>query len=421
MNTSTDNKSPKWLVNIQENSWNVELIISISFTFILLRLPQVIDDLAINYFMTYGFFTHFGILRFIINLALYVLPIGFIAHLIFRGIWIGLVGFSYVFPNGFSVDEIKFPSRYKRIIEQSNNPTVNIVNLEKTCSLIFTFTFLVFFLLLAVFNFFLTTGVLLEIVGKITESNLLFLTSRLMLMLIGVLYAFDFFTSGLLKKWKFTSSLFFPIYWIISIITLSKLYRTQYYTLITQYNKAKVSLVLFSVLAVYIVGTFISKNIKTDSRELYSNTFHREYLLRANWHYEDKIAEGRYIESAAIQTDIVKDGYIRLIVPHSRYNERYYLINSINEIAETIKQLESNGDVNETYQYVNSNYNKLYRIFIDDELLENVEWLPCFHPKLIAGGVVSYIDIAEMSKGQHFIRILFPNNDQLAKIHFWKE
>jgi hypothetical protein len=34
------NKTPQWLVNIQENSWNVELFLSIGFIYVFLKLPR---------------------------------------------------------------------------------------------------------------------------------------------------------------------------------------------------------------------------------------------------------------------------------------------------------------------------------------------------------------------------------------------
>ena len=116
------NKPPQRVINIQESSWNVELFISIGFIFVLLKLPQITDNYASYIVSHYGAIFHFGILRKIIQLAVVVLPIGFITHLIFRGIWIGLVGFSYVFPDGIKSEKLDFPQKYNDIIIKSKNP-----------------------------------------------------------------------------------------------------------------------------------------------------------------------------------------------------------------------------------------------------------------------------------------------------------
>jgi hypothetical protein len=301
---NNENKTPQWLVNIQENSWNVELFISIGFVYVLFKLPQLTDNVAENIIANYGVFSNYGYLRFIIHLALFVLPIGFITHLVFRGIWIGLVGFSYVFPGGIRTEKLDYTERYKHIISKSKDPINIIIALEKTCSMIYTFTFLFFFILLAVFNYLLISGLILEGINFFSDSNQIFVIFRVFFLFIGLLYAFDFFTAGLIKKNKLTGDLFYPIYRAVSFITFSKLYRTQYYTLITEYNKLRVTLTLFVVLIGYIFISIVTNRVKTDSRELYSNTFHSHYLIISEHVYENSLPDNKLFSNAFIQSDI---------------------------------------------------------------------------------------------------------------------
>lgn len=416
---ANDNKTPQWLINIQENSWNVELFISIGFTFVLLKLPLLFDNMAFSYIATYGVFTNSGWIIFIIHLALTVLPIGFITHLIFRGIWIGLVGFSYVFPEGIQSDKLEYPDRYKEIISKSKDPIKIIVSFEKTCSLIYTFTFLFFFLLIAVFNYLLISGIILEIINSFINSELIFTIFRVFFLIIGLIYAFDFFTGGLLKQSKYTSSPFYPIYKVVSIITFSKLYRTQYYTLITRFNKRKVSSILFMVLFLYILINYLSQ-FKTDKR-LYSNTFHKEYLIIADRYYENLIPDGQQIRTACIQSDIIKDDYLKLLICHEKSREYHFGEKRLNEINIKIDSFDNEGIIKDTYKYVTDRYNEMYKVYLDEKPVENIDWLFYKHPKTAAGAIVSYLDISYLDKGHHQIRILLLDDSQIANIHFWKE
>jgi hypothetical protein len=415
-----NNKTPQWLINIQENSWNVELFISIGFIFIFLRLPQQTLNLTTYITTYYGAFISLGILSWIIQMAVSILPIGFIAHLVFRGIWIGLVGFSYVFPEGIESSKLNFPEKYNRVILKSKSPIQNIILLENVCSLIYTFTFLLFFIFIAVFNYILISGICLEIINNNFGYGLLFQTVRLIFLFIGIAYAFDFITAGLLKKNRFFSKIFYPFYKVISIITFSRLYRTQYYTLITRFNKLWVSLVLFIIIFLYLIS-FYFFNIKTDKRVLYSNTFHNEFLIVADNYYENLIPEDKLISVASIQSDIIKDNYLKLFISHSRFWEYEFTKDELEKITNSIDSLEVYGGKTETYKYVVEKYNELYNVYLDDSLLENIDWLFYKHPKTVAGGIITYLNISDLSNGHHQIKIKILDKTQIASIHFWKQ
>lgn len=414
------NKTPQWLINIQENSWNVELFISLGFIYVFLKLPQITENFTSYIITYYGMIFHFGIMSWIIQLAMVILPIGFITHLVFRGIWIGLVGFSYVFPNGINTENLNYPDKYNQIISKDKDPVKTIINLEKICSLIFTFTFLFFFILLAVFNYFLVTGLILDQINDHLGYGLFFQIIRFIFLLIGAIYATDFFTAGSIKRSKHFSKIFYPFYRVISIITISRLYRTQYYTLITRLNKVKVLLLLFSILVLYFIIYGLLQT-KTDKRILYSNSFYNEYFIKADKVYENLLTEGDLVSNACIQSDIIKDDFLKLFISHKRFWEYRLGNEKLVEIENVIDSLERTESIEKTYRYVMENYDNLYSIYLDEKRLDRIDWFFYKHPKTIAGGIVSYIDISNLEKGHHSIRIKILDNEQIANIHFWKE
>jgi hypothetical protein len=66
-------------------------------------------------------------------------------------------------------------------------------------------------------------------------------------------------------------------------------------------------------------------------------------------------------------------------------------------------------------------YNNLYCVYLDEKRIDKVEWLFYQHPKTVAGGIISYIDISNLKKGHHNIRIKLLDKEQIVNIHFWKE
>jgi hypothetical protein len=180
-------------------------------------------------------------------------------------------------------------------------------------------------------------------------------------------------------------------------------------------------MVLFIGLIGYVIISFINTQVKTDSRELYSNTFHQHYLINSNRVYENLLPSGELFSNAFIQSDIIQDNFLKLFVCHKRYFEQIYLGQNIKNLRISINELEKQGDVKETYRFINTEINNLYKVYIDDDLVDSIEWYFNIHPKTISNGVVSYIDIAFLSIGHHNVKIILPDSSQLTNIHFWKQ
>jgi hypothetical protein len=90
---------PKWLRKLQENSWEMELLISGGAIFSLFQLSDLYVDFISSLKMTNAI-VGLGILSMVGMFSLKLLTVGFITHLIFRAFWLALVCINYVFPNG---------------------------------------------------------------------------------------------------------------------------------------------------------------------------------------------------------------------------------------------------------------------------------------------------------------------------------
>lgn len=133
-----DQKTPDWLIETQNKSWEPEILISgITLTFLFL-LPKHTFNFFGMLIQDFGVWQAVSRNLYIVSMTMLTgLKIVLIAHLVLRGIWAGHVGLSYVFPQG--VNRTRLPKN------QRNGPFVKpeefVIHLERICSLLFSFIF----------------------------------------------------------------------------------------------------------------------------------------------------------------------------------------------------------------------------------------------------------------------------------------
>lgn len=88
---------PQWLEDIQNNSWNPELLISGGILFSLIQIPEFLHQSGILLLQKSGYFESLVITR-ILMVVINGLIVGFTLHLIIGGFWVSAVCLSYVFP-----------------------------------------------------------------------------------------------------------------------------------------------------------------------------------------------------------------------------------------------------------------------------------------------------------------------------------
>ena len=115
-----ERKIPKWLKDLQENSWELELLISGGAIFTLFQLTESFI-LSIDKFKMVSPVLGTGIVFVIISIALKLLTLGFIAHLCLRAYWLALVCINYVYPNGIKLNKIKREKPYKIKVEDGED------------------------------------------------------------------------------------------------------------------------------------------------------------------------------------------------------------------------------------------------------------------------------------------------------------
>jgi hypothetical protein len=364
--------TPKWLQRIQENSWEAEILISGGAVFSLFQLADLLVAEA-EYLKEVTPFRGLDETLIIAMIILRGVTIGFIIHLLLRGFWIGLVCLNSVYPKGIQFEKLKIRGKF---LEQSKkrNLTERIIRLDQLSGLVFfgTFLFVIIIAGLSVWVIFLT------FLMAVSAEYEWFYIITYAIMFLAILYWIDILSSGLLRKNKIVSTLYFPVYWFFNTISFGFLYRYYLQVISTNINKWKAAgFILFmyfsSLLFSYVslLGILHLTNI-FDSRN-YPATLSEKVILEGM--YMDRIPDDVRVSWACIQSDLVTDDFLRVFIPF-KANYRF-----------GIEEAQKKG------------FSEIVEVSINDSLYRNVEWFRYFRKVSGQSGIVAYLSIADLKMG----------------------
>lgn len=316
---SEDYKTPafkKLLQKLQEESWQLELIIS---GFAIFGLVSTFSELKIGLetaeneqkIYTAIFFT-------VAIISCAILIFNLLLHVVLRGLWIGALGLRYV-SGDIDYEELQYSPRFTKYLSKKiGSFDKYIATLENYCSIIFAISFLLIFYFLAL-TFCLITIVLISL--YIIDNDSLNETWRLAIgvpllvfICIGMFLTFiDFMTQGWLKRKQWISRIYFPIYWVFSFITLSFLYRPLVYNFLDNRFGKRIS---FLLLPLFILLVTMSSVV-----DLKSNYFDEQLGFSSSAHYanpkdyEDQLFEkGDLTETASINSKIITEPFLKVFI-----------------------------------------------------------------------------------------------------------
>lgn len=260
----------RWVANLQLESWQLELLITGFSIFLLATSLQEFDAFEASYrFNKLSGQGHNVIFAISLRMIIAVIPIALkfflislLIHLLLRGFWIGIVGLSSV-SNKIDFDQINLQKPFNKFIP-ANVRTLDelILFVDKVSSVIFAYTYLIAFSLLSVVlvGAFLVSVVGLTLIVSAYMSgpvaiivNLIIGFVWLVLALGALLFFLDTLLFSFMKRSKIFAVLFYPIYRFYSIISISFLYRSIYYHLLTNFKRKQIALVSLALFGTFLV------------------------------------------------------------------------------------------------------------------------------------------------------------------------
>ncbi|NAS32788.1 hypothetical protein GTQ40_17550 [Flavobacteriaceae bacterium R38] len=433
-NNPQDEKFKKWLDILQQESWQLELIIS---GFAIFGLFSVVEPIQIEMYKKmaenniFAIFLWQGLL-----ISWYIITVNLIIHIILRGLWIGAIGLRYV-SGDIDYEYLKYSSKFTRHLEKRVGSFDDYVAvLEKYCSIIFAITFLLVFYLLGLLLVILSL-VLISIwvdQDNISEYLRLWIGVPLIIFIsLGMILTFiDFMTLGWLKKKKWTTFFYYPFYWVFKYLTLSFLYRPIVYNLLDSKFGKRLSFIMVPLyIGVAILGRTgysTSNYINEDDSSSSSIAKENNYVSLMNNNIE-------LINNASIPSKVIESNNLDVfIVFDDDLEDDVFYIN------DTLKPEKDKRGLHWVFNDGTVSFSKrrkflkkyietiedMYRIRIDTINFKK-EFVITTNNKEQTG-FETFLDLKELERGKHLLRIDRKSKHfrkdtvryiQVAKIPFW--
>jgi len=395
-------KVPKWLKRLQENSWEAELLISGGAIFALLSFSENLIDF-VQHLKFSSSFIGMDITTLLFMGAVKGITIGFILHIVLRGLWISLVCLNYSFPQGINFTRLKISGWYEskarqyKLVEQ-------ILSLDHLSGLVFfasfAFVFFIIGFLAITASSYVLSGLIASLFGNsIDEADTFFLP----LNIIYSLFIIDLISSGWLRTNKWIGRFYFPIYYILNGLSLAFIYRPWFQIIFTNINRWKA----FAFCVLFLVVTAAYTNVSL-VRLFHWRTFIDQHHYQASaidgptlhTFYENRLG-GSTIFFACIPSEIATEKYFRLFVPYrSGYDPDIEAANG--------KYFSDIVDVQ---------FNK-------DKPLQ-LEWIGTTHEITNQRGIFAMLPIENLPSGKNTLAISIRSNYFASRmkreIPFWKE
>ena len=429
----------KLLAKLQEESWQLELIIS---GFAIFGLYQAFEPVKLSMVEAEN---GEQISKFIIYLvgyaAISILLFNLLLHVLLRGLWIGALGLRYI-SGDIDYESLNYSPKFTKYLKKNVGSFDRyIARLEDYCSVIFAISFLLIFYVIAIVLTILAITLVANYVldnddlpGWISKGIGIFL---ILFFVFGMFFTMiDFITQGWLKKKKWISRIYFPIYWVFSFVTLSFLYRPLVYNFLDNKFGKRLSFVLIPVYL--IILTISSLEYQQSNYIVTDDTSSANHLNKS--HYEDLLKESNdFMDTATIQSKVVEDPYIKLFMAYSEGIEnRIFNTNESLRPEEdqrglgfgfTVTSNNGNFFINSrkrdslTSEYLKT-FNAIYDIKIDS-LYYEADFLITKNQKEQLG-FETYVDINDLQKGKHTLKIVRDSKRKdtvvkvsIASIPFW--
>ena len=304
----------KLLDRLQEDSWQLELLISGFAIFGLFYAIEPVKQAAIEALK--GGETIFFNVLYTVKIFLFIMIFNLTIHIVLRGLWIGALGLRYV-SGEIDYDNLNYSEKFTNYLKKKVGSFDDYIGkLEDYCSVIFAISFLLVFYSIAMTIF----GVITSFIGNSffgNEDLPKWISKGVGWTVMGIflfgafLTFFDLVTAGLLKKKQWVSKIYFPFYWVFSILTLSFLYRPLVYNFLDNKFGKRISLFLIPFyMLIIVVSTFYYQKSNFFTGQNASST-----IIANHNNYEDLKDTYRLSIDFTIQSKVITDSYLKIYKP----------------------------------------------------------------------------------------------------------
>ena len=421
-------KEPAWLIDLGVQSWQAELVMSGFIVTGLFQLPDLFIKWVEPSIIQSGEleFIFLQCASMILMMGIDLLVIIFGIHLLFRGIWIALLGLNSVYPNGIDVTSKKGMGEkyWQKAKEKYPDLTAYCVKLDANCSVLFSSAtgaiIIVSSLSICILVFYKLSTYLMS-VFQITPKHII---------TFGIGIYFSFLVVNLLlwylaKKYpdnkrieKIVTRFGDVVGYVFSLYIFQK--PLGYINGIQMSNsKSKYGFLIMMICSLFL-GTVIGKQM-SQSNAFYDFEADKYFTFNNNPHqilafnYENLLDKEAEIYSPTIQSDVVTDDFLKVFIPNiGRERERMNLKEY--SFAERFKMKNAQREAIDKERF--EVYKLFNRIYINDTLQANLDYQFYKHPQATERGLLVYVPSEQFVKGRNILEIRknYFSEDSIQKV-----
>ncbi len=286
----------KWLEKLQQESWQLELLISGFALYGIYESKSFISEISLySDKVSNPFFIN--VLTTLLNVGWKIFFINLLVHVILRSLWIGAIGLRYV-SGEIDYERLNYSEKFTTYLEKKVGDYDDFIEkLERICSVLFSYTFLLFLFFLSAFLFFIIGIIPIILLETMEFEKLQKIAPYLNILWVIPYFLFslvvfvDFISLGGIKRVKdnIIPKLYMPLYRFYSTITLSFLYRPLIYNFIDDKYTRKLFFLSLPYILLVTFGHRIVSSV--ENPHIAQNLVLKDTGLSVYHHYYEDLAQ----------------------------------------------------------------------------------------------------------------------------------
>jgi hypothetical protein len=418
----------EWLKELEVQSWQAELVMSGLIITGLFQLPDVFIKWAETAIIQSGeieyTFLNLASVFFLIGIDCLIIFFGI--HLLFRGIWIALLGLNSVYPNGIDVlSKNGMGEKYwQKSKEKYPDLTAYNVELDANCSLLFSLATVTIIMIssvsIVILVFYQCIRFLISYFPIIADhilpigigAYLIYMVVALLAHYLGKKYPDNQRVLNIVNGYGTVMGTLFSLYIFQKPIG----YIIAIYSSNVKSKYLKYIFMLVSAVMGFMGGRHIGKSSAFNdfNAEKYFTFNNKSHQILA-FNYENLIAKEDQIYTPVIQSDVITDDFLKVFIP-TIARETAHISFKEPTIAERFKLKTAQRDSLDKVRF--ETYKQFNRIFINDVEQPNLDYQFYTHPQATERGLLVYVPSEHFVKGRNILEIRknYFSKDSVQKI-----
>ncbi|MDZ7878838.1 MAG: hypothetical protein U5L45_14250 [Saprospiraceae bacterium] len=425
----TKTRSAEWLKELEVQSWQAELVMSGLIITGLFQMPDLFIKWVSSSIIQSGeiefSFLNMASLFFLVGIDCLIIFFGI--HLLFRGIWIALLGLNSVYPNGIDVQSKKgLGEKYwEKAKEKYPDLTAYNVELDANCSLFFSMATLIIIMassisliILAFYQFFRFLMSYFPILSDYilpigAGAYLIFLVLiPLVVQFLGKKYPDNKSVEKILMGYGAVAGSLFSLYIFRKPVGYINAIQTSN-------SKSKYGMYIIGIVSglMSFVGAKQAENYSffNDFEVKRYFTFNNKPHQILAFNYENLLAKDAEIYAPTLQSDVITDDFLKVFIPTIAREVEHINLKEYG-VVERFKMNDDQREIRDKERL--AAYQQFNRIYINNVEQFQLEYQFYTHPQAAERGLLVYVPSDSLVAGRNILEIRknYFSKDSVQKI-----